>query len=147
MIRSRFVAFLPARVYEVSVHRTPQVSSYARKNPGKRGNCGSGDGVNENPGFSSFDNALLGTYARDVYVKVPSQQRCDQLQNRREVLREDGSMEEELIHVRCEEEERVHREQRLAVVHGDVVNEEVVQDLLLSRSYVGHFWSQGESKR
>ena len=80
-------------------------------------------------------------------MKVPSQQRCDQLQNRREVLREDGSMEEELIHVRCEEEERVHREQRLAVVHGDVVNEEVVQDLLLSRSYVGHFWSQGESKR
>ena len=50
-------------------------------------------------------------------MKVPSQQRCDQLQNRREVLREDGSMEEELIHIRCEEEERVHREQRLAVVH------------------------------
>ena len=38
-------------------------------------------------------------------------------------------MEEELVHIRCEEEKGVHREERLPVVHGHVVNEEVVQHL------------------
>ena len=40
-----------------------------------------------------------------------------ELQDRREVLAEDARVQQELAHVLREEEQRVHREQRLAVLH------------------------------